>query len=232
MAAISWLPNAEPLAAAGFRCHAVDHIGEANKSRLGDISRYPTSGAELGSLYAALMDGLDIDRAPVVSASAGSHVALRLALAAPARVSGLALLGPMGVAPLGIGSMLRMMLASFVPRPSVSERTSRWALGESPAVVDAYGPWFSAVLESVASPPRVARPVALEADEFARIEAPVLLVLGDRDPLVGDPGRAAQRAAALPHVRVETLASSHLVAVERADEVNELLADFLVGMVA
>lgn len=227
MAAISWLPNAKTLAEAGYRCHAVDYLGEANKSRLADIDRFPRSGAELAELYAGVMDDLGIERAPVVSASAGSHVALRLALEAPARVSRLALLGPMGVTPLGIGSMLRMMLASFVPRPSVTERTSRWALGTAPAVTEAYGAWFSTVLESVASPPRVARPVALEPDELARIEVPVLLVLGDRDPLVGDPARAAQRASALPDVRVETLGSSHLVAVERADEVNALLVDFL-----
>jgi pimeloyl-ACP methyl ester carboxylesterase len=227
MAAPSWLPNAAALAEAGYRCHAVDYIGEANKSQLADRDTYPRSGTELGELYASLMDQLDIDRCPVVGASAGGHVALRLALAAPRRVERLALAGAMGITPLSLSSMLRMMMASVLPRPAVTERTSRWALGTSPAVVERYGAWFTAVLAAVASPPRVARPVALEPAELERLEMPVLLLLGTRDPLVGDASRAADRAAAMPDLRVETLESSHLVAVERASEVNELLVGFL-----
>ena len=227
MATISWLPNAAALAGAGFRCHAVDYIGEGNKSRLTDREVYPKSGTELGELYAALMDELGIASSPVVAASAGGHVALRLALTAPERVERLVLAGPMGITPLGLGSMLRMMAASMLPRPSVTARTSRWALGTAPSVTERYGAWFTAVLEAVASPPRVARPVTLQPDEFRRIEAPVLLLLGSRDPLVGDPARAAERAAALPELHVETLDSSHLVAVERADEVNPLMVEFL-----
>jgi pimeloyl-ACP methyl ester carboxylesterase len=227
MAAISWLPNAASLAESGYRCHAVDYLGEANKSRLQDIDRYPKTGAELGELYASIMDSLGIDRAPVIGASAGGHVVLRLALTAPQRVAGLALLGPMGINSLGLGSMLRMMVASMVPRPSVAASTSRWALGTSAAVTTGYGDWFGAVLESVASPPRVARPVALEAQELERIGVPVLLVLGNRDNLVGDPERAARKASALADLRVTTLDSAHLVAVEQADEVNALLTAFL-----
>jgi pimeloyl-ACP methyl ester carboxylesterase len=227
MAAPSWLPNAAALAGAGFRCHAVDYIGEGNRSRLADRDVYPRSGPELGGLYAAIMDGLGIDHSPVIAASAGGHVALRLALTAPQRVDRLALAGPMGITPLGMGSMLRMMVASVLPRPSVTERTSRWALGTSPAVTERYGAWFTTVLQAVATPPRVARPVALERSEFERIEIPVLLLLGTRDPLVGDASRAAERASALPDLQVEVLESSHLVAVERAHEVNELLVRFL-----
>ncbi|MGD8684910.1 MAG: alpha/beta fold hydrolase, partial [Chloroflexota bacterium] len=227
MAATSWLPNAAALAEAGVRCHAVDYLGEANKSRLADRDRYPKSGPELGELYASIMDALDIDRCPVVGASAGGHVALRLTLTAPERVERLVLAGPMGITPLSPGTMLRMMLASVLPRPFVTERTSRWALGTAPSVTERYGGWFAAVLAAVASPPRVARPVALDQAELARITVPVLLILGSRDPLVGDAGRAAQRASALPDLSVETLESSHLVAVEQADRVNELLVDFL-----
>jgi pimeloyl-ACP methyl ester carboxylesterase len=229
MAATSWLPNAAALAVAGFRCHAVDYIGEANKSRLADRDVYPKSGLELGELYAEIMDALEVERCPVVAASAGGHVALRLALTAPERVEKLVLAGPMGITPLSLGSMLRMMLASMLPRPSVTRRTSRWALGTASSVTDRFGAWFTAVLEAVASPPRVARPVALEPDEFRRIVVPVLLLLGTRDPLVGDARRAAERASALPDLQVETLESSHLVAVERADEVDTLMREFLRG---
>ena len=61
------------------------------------------------------------------------------------------------------------------------------------------------------------------------IVIPVLLLLGTRDPLVGDAGRAAERASALPDLRVEIRESSHLVAAERADEANALMTGFLRG---
>lgn len=77
------------------------------------------------------------------------------------------------------------------------------------------------------SGPTISRSEAAERGELERLEMPVLLLLGTRDPLVGDGSRAAERAAAMPDLRVETLESSHLVAVERASEVNELLVGFL-----
>ena len=63
--------------------------------------------------------------------------------------------------------------------------------------------------------------------QLQELKLPVLLLLGTRDPLVGDAAKAARRASDLPDLRVETLESSHLVAVERADEVNALMVAFL-----
>ena len=120
-----------------------------------------------------------------------------------------------------------MMIASLVPTDTVARRTSGWALGADPGIVEGYGEWFATVLRSVASPPRVGRPVALTPAEMSRIGQPVLLVLGDRDSLVGDPRRAATRAASIPKLETLTLPSGHLIGVERAGETNDLLVAFL-----
>jgi pimeloyl-ACP methyl ester carboxylesterase len=227
MAATSWAPNAAALAEAGFRCHAPDHIGEAGKSQLNELDSFPRSPVEIGSLYVEVADALGLASFPVVGASNGGHAAMRLALVAPERVSRLALLGPMGITSLGVSAIIRMMLASLVPTDAVARRTSRWALGDAPSITDGYGEWFATVLRSVASPPRVGRPVALTPDEMAAIRRPVLLLLGDDDNLVGNADRAADRAGSLPELRVETLSSGHLIGVERAEESNRLLAAFL-----
>jgi pimeloyl-ACP methyl ester carboxylesterase len=227
MASTSWLPNVEALCQAGFRLYAPDHIGEAGKSRLREIDSYPRSPGEVGALYAEVAQRLEIGPGPVIGASAGGHAALRYARAAPDRVTRLALLGPMGITPLGLTAMLRMMLASLVPAESIARWTGDWALGTHPAVAEGYGVWFSTVLRSMATPPRVARPVALTPDEVHAIAQPVLLVLGDRDHLVGDSRRAAAVAAAFPKVRITTLPSGHLLGVEQSDAVNSLLVPFL-----
>jgi pimeloyl-ACP methyl ester carboxylesterase len=227
MAATSWAPNAAALAEAGYRCHAPDHIGEAGKSQLKDVETFPRTPVEIGELYVEVAEALGLGSVPVVGASAGGHAAMRLALVAPECVSRLALLGPMGITSLGISAIVRMMLASLVPTDGVARMTSRWALGDAPSITEGYGDWFATALRSVASPPRVGRPVALTSEEMARIRQPVLLLLGDDDNLVGHPGRAVSRATSFPSLRVETLSSGHLIGVERAKDADRLLVAFL-----
>lgn len=66
----------------------------------------------------------------------------------------------------------------------------------------------------------------LEAD-LGAVQAPVLLVWGDRDPLV--PHRLAERwRRALPRARLVTLdATGHVPMVERAGELSAALLHFL-----
>lgn len=227
MASVSWAPNIKPLVAGGFRTFAVDYIGEAGRSVLDDIGVFPKTPRDIGGLCAEIADQLDMDVGPVVGASAGGHVAMRYALENPDRVSKLVLLGPMGITPLGFGAVVRMMLVSMFPSEGRIDRANRWALGEEPGVSESYRMWFSTVLRSIGSPPRVGSPKALDRDEKGTLAMPVLVVLGDRDNLVGDPSRAARRSHVFPNVRVEVLHSGHLVGVERADLVNQLIVEFL-----
>jgi pimeloyl-ACP methyl ester carboxylesterase len=223
MSAWSWVDNVGALADS-FRVYAFDLIGEAGKSSLSDVSRYPNDLAAIGGLYSALCDSLGVDSTYVVGASNGGLGAMSLALRSPDRVRKLVLLGPMGVAPFTIGAALRMVAAQFLPISSLRERTTRWAIGSSPHVLDRCGEWFSWVMKGTF--PAVMRPRALTQDEMAKVTMPVLLVLGTRDPLVGKPEKA--RAAALfPDLRVEVLDSGHLVGMEQAAAVNRLLTDFL-----
>jgi pimeloyl-ACP methyl ester carboxylesterase len=94
-------------------------------------------------------------------------------------------------------------------------------------VADPYGAWFAEVLRAVAAPPRVGRPKLLTADEMSALQMPVLLILGDHDNLVGDPDRAAKRAAAFPDIEIDVVKSAHLVNVEQADLVNRRMIEFL-----
>ena len=227
MGAPSWGPNAGPLVEAGFRLFAVDHIGEAGRSVLRDPTRYPSNDEQVATLYSQVADRLGIQRGPVIGASAGGQRALRYALAHPERVSHLALIGPMGLTPLGIRAVFKMMMASMRPTRRRIASTARWALGAAPAVTAGYCQWFEVVLRSVASPPRVARPTATSTDELRAITAPTLVVLGDHDNLVGPSDRARRRATSIPDVEVHVLASSHLVNVECALAVNQMLLDVL-----
>jgi pimeloyl-ACP methyl ester carboxylesterase len=231
MASISWLPNVAALTGAGFRTYAVDHIGEAGMSVLDDPGTFPGTPEAIGRLYASIADHLGVEECAVVGASAGGHAAMRFALQAPERVRALVLLGPMGITPLGPSAALRMMLVRRFPSDRRIARIRRRALGTSGAVAEPFGAWFGEALAAVASPPRVGRPRALRSEEMRSLSMPVLLVLGDRDNLVGYPGHAARRAASFPDLRVEIVRSGHLVNVERADDVNGMMVEFLRGAV-
>lgn len=229
MASVSWAPNVAALVDAGFKTLAVDYIGEAGRSVLDDIDVFPKTPKEIGGLCTEIADHFEIELGPVVGASAGGHAAMRYALENRDRVSKLVLLGPMGIAPLRLGAIMRMMAASMFPSERRIDRTNRWALGKSPAIPQQYRSWFSEVLKGVASPPRVGRPQALSTDEMSALAMPVLLVLGDQDSLVGDHFRAARRAESFPDLRVEVMHSGHLVGVERADRINQLMVEFIVN---
>lgn len=227
MASVSWAPNVAALVDAGFRVFAMDYIGEAGRSDLADLGVYPKTPEEIGGLGVEIADQLGFDRGVAIGASAGGHAALRFAQADPGRVSKLVLLGPMGITPLGLPAVMRMMAVSMFPSESRIARTRQWAVGSSPAVSDPYGAWFAEVLRSVAAPPRVGRPKPLTAEEMRALQMPVLLILGDGDNLVGDPGRAAKRAAAFPDIETDVVKSAHLVNVEQADSVNRRMIEFL-----
>jgi pimeloyl-ACP methyl ester carboxylesterase len=227
MASVSWAPNVAALVEAGFRVFAADYIGEAGRSELTDLGVYPRTPSEIGGLGGEIADQLGIDQSVAIGASAGGHAALRYAQTDPGRVSRLVLLGPMGITPLGLPGVMRMMTVSMFPSESRIARTQRWAIGSSPAVSDPYGEWFAEVLRAVAAPPRVGRPKPLTTDEMAALGVPILLILGDGDNLVGDPGRAARRAAAFPDIEVDVVPSAHLVNVEQAKRVNERMVEFL-----
>ena len=74
--------------------------------------------------------------------------------------------------------------------------------------------------------PRKARPTRFAPEQLQSLKIPVLLVLGEKDNLVGDPENARQLAQDVPDLRVEVLDSGHLIGVEQPEQVNELILEF------
>jgi pimeloyl-ACP methyl ester carboxylesterase len=56
---------------------------------------------------------------------------------------------------------------------------------------------------------------------------PVLLVLGQKDALVGNPENAIHLVEGIPNIRIETLNTGHLISAEKPLEFNNLVLDFL-----
>jgi pimeloyl-ACP methyl ester carboxylesterase len=221
----SWLYNAEALSQ-DYRIYAIDTLGDAGRSKLSDVENYPQDGQQQGELYAEIADKLGVEKAYVVGASEGGFIGTNYALFAPERVEKLALLGPMGYAGT-TESIVRIMLVQFFPLKPIQDSTIPWAFGDDPQVMDAFGEWFQLLMAGVT--PKKARPVPFAAEQRQSLEVPVLLVLGEKDNLVGDPQVARALVQDIPDIRVEVLDTGHLIGAEEPEKVNELILEFFEG---
>jgi pimeloyl-ACP methyl ester carboxylesterase len=184
------------------------------------------TGRDQAKLYTEITDALGVPKAHVVGASEGGFIGSNYALYAPERVEKLALLGPMGYSG-AVRSMVRIMLAQFFPLKPIQERTFRWAFSDVPRLEADFGDWFRMVMSGT-NPAKVA-PMPFKPEQRQSMRVPVLLVLGERDNLVGDPARATALVQDMPDIRVEVLDAAHLMGAEKPEQVNALLIQFFEG---
>lgn len=219
VSSISWFDNVKALSES-YRVYAIDTIGEPGKSELEDVNHYPKSGQDLADLYTHITNQLGIQRAYVVGASYGGFIGLNYARYASQRVEKMALLGPMGVSPNTAMVGLKLTLFSFYPVEPFKVYIESWALGDAPSL-DWCLRYFRLVLDGVQG--RFYPPTTLKPGELGSVQAPVLLVLGMKDNLVGDPLKAAAYAQSIPDLQVEVLDTGHLIGVEQPQKVNDLI---------
>jgi pimeloyl-ACP methyl ester carboxylesterase len=218
----SWIYNVEEFSQR-YRTYAIDLIGDAGRSEYASLDKRMRDGRDEAELYAEIADQLGVGGACVVGASEGGFVATQYALHAPERVEKLVLLGPMGYAG-ATRSILRIMLAQFFPLRPIQEATFRWAFSDDPRLGEELGDWFRLVMTGLA-PVKVA-PLPLKPEQRQAVRQPVLMVLGKRDNLVGDPAKAAALVQDMPDIRVEVLDTGHLVGAEQPEQANALILEF------
>lgn len=223
MGAHSWRENLPPLLG-HFRIYAIDNPGEGNKSELSDAVVFPKDGKAIADFYAEIAQKLGIERSPVFGASNGGFIALNYAFYYPEKVESLALFGPMGLTKLTGKSIMMLSIASMYPFQFVRDEVTHWGLGTDVTILKNYGDWFETILFTM---PSVAHPVPMTSEQKQRMKIPVLLFLGTRDPIVGDAEKAAKLAREFPDIQIEILDSGHLIAVEKATEVNKVIGEFL-----
>ena len=111
------------------------------------------------------------------------------------------------------------------PVPPMQDRAFTWAFGDRPEIQDKVEDWFYLILKGVL--PRQAQPVPFTTEQFQQIKCPVLLILGERDGLVGDPKKTRIVAQNIPDVQVEILDTGHLISAEMPAEFNTLVMEFI-----
>ncbi|MGH3072552.1 MAG: alpha/beta fold hydrolase [Gaiellaceae bacterium] len=221
-----WAPQIEALAAAGHRVLAPDLPG------FGHAALEPGTIAYV-DYAAALVDGA----ATVVGCSFGGRVALELALARPDLVERLVLVG----AGLGHWDWSEAAQAGFAEEEEAIERGELAVAAASQArmwLAPDPDPVVRELTEAmtirsyeqqlpVEDQVKAVWPERSAEDRLGEIGMPTLVVVGSED--LGDIKAMAEKlVAGIPGARLATIeGAGHLPSLERPDELNRLLLDFL-----
>jgi len=227
---VSWYRNVEALSQS-YRIYAVDVIGEGNKSR---PIKPITSLDDFLQWFTEVIDSLGIDTLYAVGNSYGGFTAAYYAMKLPERIRKLVMIGPAAtIAPMR-PFMLHMFIPKamymFLPKLPGLERTMRrsvkW-MHQGLPIDPLWEPFFyySMVYGGLINQvfPRV-----YSKEEFSRIKAKTLLILGEQEAIYNDLRSAISSAQELiPNVEVEIIPSAHHVtAVANPEKVNQKLLQF------
>jgi pimeloyl-ACP methyl ester carboxylesterase len=97
--------------------------------------------------------------------------------------------------------------------------------GESTIVQEEIEEWYHKFVVGVAA--REARPATFTPEQLQSVQAPVLLILGDNDNLVGDPEEVKPLAQNISDIQIEILNAGHGIWIEQPEQTNSLILEFL-----
>lgn len=225
---LQWQPNVSDLSQ-HFRVYALDILGDAGKS---DPGLGLQSRADCEAWLAQVMKNLKVQRAHVLGLSQGAWLAITLALAAPERVERLVLVSPAASLAPFTNKEYGLRLASLLPWAPFQQNALRLLYGDRHQLDDAtiaqfkltsrhFRPLRSGWLTAV-------RPKTYSDAELKRLQAPTLVVVGEKDILF-DTGKALERAKKLiPQVETEIIPEAgHFPCTEQPDRFNARVLTFL-----
>src|SRR3990172_9135425 len=202
----------------------------------------PYTIADMADDVAGLLDGLQVQRAHLLGISMGGMIALEFALRHPKRLDKLVLTGTGGGTgrakfdPISIWSFVKqhdtegltfaaqqflwLFSTDFVRNhQAVDETLAMLSKNPNPVSAEAYQRQANAYVQHDA------------LDRIGKIEAPTLVVTGERDRLT-PPWIGRELADAIPGARfhlVEGPGASHVLPLERPEEFNKIVLSFLKG---
>lgn len=237
--AYAWRHIAHGLAGAGWKPIAIDLRGHGLSDRPDVADKY--SREQMVAHLMATMDALGLVRVPIVGHSMGGALATALALAAGERVERLALFGP-----VGFGIVERAAWSQLIP-PSLTgallpTRIPRWAVRfalqhsrgdgqvEDEDEVDEY--WaptqFPEFLNAMRLLLHAFTWTPWTPTDLASLHQPLLLLFGDKDPVVRPQRIVPTLARCLPSATLHVArGAGHVLPEERPAWSMERLLPFL-----
>jgi len=237
--AYAWRHFTGPAAASGWRTISIDMRGHGLSDRPAEADKYGRDA--MVDHLAATLDVLGVASAPIVAHSMGGSIAVSLAVRSPERVPRLALFGPVGFGIVNRAAWSQLLPASLtgallpnrIPRWAVrfALKHSRGAKGlADEREVDEY--WAPTQFPEFLNAMRLLlHGFSWEPwtpTELAGITQPLMLVFGDRDPVVRPQSVAPTLVRCLPGAQMHVAhGAGHVIPEERPEWALALLLPFL-----
>jgi 3-oxoadipate enol-lactonase len=231
-----WTLQQVPVLCSRFRVVILDNRDAGRSSR----ADHPYTIADMADDVAGLLDALDIDRTHLLGLSMGSMIGMEFALRHADRLDRLVLAGTgaaparSAVDPIFIWNWVKtndpsgmvfggqqftwLFSTAFLRnKTAVQDTITLLASNPNPIEAEAYERQAQAYLHFDA------------LDRLGGIKAPTLVIVGEED-LLTPPWIAREVADGIPGALLKIVTgdgSSHLVPLERPDEFNQLVMDFL-----
>jgi 3-oxoadipate enol-lactonase len=231
-----WTLQQVPALSTRFTLVLLDNRDAGRSSR----ADHPYSIADMADDVAGLLDALEVRRTHLLGLSMGSMIGMEFALRHPDRLDRLVLAGPAAaparsvIDPISIwnwvkandpsgevfgGQQFTWLFSSAFLRnqQAVQETAALLASNPKPVGPEAYERQARAYLQFDAS------------DRLGRIKAPTMVIVGEQD-LLTPPWVAREVADGIPGARFELVTgdgSSHVLPLERPDDFNQLVMQFL-----
>lgn len=212
-----------------LRLVAFDHRGHGGSP----VPPGPYEIADLSRDVLELMDGLGLERASYCGLSIGGMVGMWLGANAPDRIERLVLLCTAAYMPPASmwQERIQTVLEAGSVEPLADATIGRWLTPQFAATNPGTTDWIREMLVSTPAAGYAACCGAIERmdlrDSLPAISAPTLVVSGSQDPST-PPKRQELIAAAIPGARHEVVdPAAHLAAVERPEQVNQLILEHM-----
>jgi 4,5:9,10-diseco-3-hydroxy-5,9,17-trioxoandrosta-1(10),2-diene-4-oate hydrolase len=240
---VTWCRNVDPLAAAGFRVLALDLPGYGDSDKPKHISYDPVAGARVLHQF---LDALGVERLSLVGNSAGGLIVGLFALNYPEKVERLVLVDSGGLGHrvswfLRIASLPLLGDLVYQPRLQNGRDIARRVFHQPPPFLRKTLPELQrartlpgsrrVALQSIRSSVNLLglRKQRYILPQLKRLSIPLMIVWGEEDKIIPvSHARSVQQT--LPDSLVHIIPQcGHWPHMEKAEEFNSLLAQFLDG---
>lgn len=220
--ALQWYPNAAAFAG-DRRIVALDFVAGPGG---GTQTKAMIDRHDYAAWLTDILDDLEIERASLVGSSQGGWMALNLCVMNPERTVAAALLAPAAsLAPFSWQTEVSLRLR---PPAWTAEGALRAILGSDVEIDDRLVRVMAAGLKHFRYQQRSVFPDVFSDTALGKVQAPVLVLIGDRE-IIYDPRAALSRAdSSLPHSRTELVeGAGHLPNLQMPDLIDDRLVAFL-----
>jgi 3-oxoadipate enol-lactonase len=215
----------------------LDHFGRTRRTVAFDYPGYGESQFrddatrdDYAAAILAAMTSLGVEKAHICGLSLGGVVAIAMHSAAPERCASLILADTFAVHPQGQAIYDRPIAASHDMRGLAEARVGALMMSQDAALREDVIETMSAIDPEAYRLGARAVWLADQTERAAAIRTPTLILVGDQDAIT-PPALSGELTALVPHARLDVIhGASHLANLDKPDEFNRAIDDFLSGV--